>query len=230
MRCLIQSRRISERKQRFELILFAAKRELLENGYHNTSMNSVAKRTGLGKASLYYYFKNKEELMCRVALALLEKLNRALHIELKGEKNFRGSLDVFANVTLGFLMDNMDFFNTFDHEQKTFFTKVPKHINMVRRRAKRSMSLFEKGMQERMNASKIQGDPAILFDMVFSLLVGYSHKYRQMHWEWKMLSDRLTHALNVITQGMTIVEKSNITSNEALWEKPIWDKYKIKSI
>lgn len=44
------------------LILDAARRIFLRYGYEKTSMNDIAGDAGMGKGSLYYYFKSKEDI------------------------------------------------------------------------------------------------------------------------------------------------------------------------
>ena len=51
-----------KRLKRIETILQVAARELAERGYNNTSLEDVAERMDLAKASLYHYFDSKEAL------------------------------------------------------------------------------------------------------------------------------------------------------------------------
>jgi len=51
-------------------ILVAASRLFSEKGYYNTSMGDIAQAAGMGRASLYYYFPNREH----VARALLDSI------------------------------------------------------------------------------------------------------------------------------------------------------------
>ncbi len=44
-------------------IINAAYKIFYKNGYHNTTMNDIAKEVGVSKGSLYSYFKNKEALL-----------------------------------------------------------------------------------------------------------------------------------------------------------------------
>lgn len=46
-----------------EEIIQVAVRVFREKGYHNTSMNDLAKACGLTKGLFYHYFKNKNEMM-----------------------------------------------------------------------------------------------------------------------------------------------------------------------
>ena len=44
-------------------VIRAAGEAFRRQGYHNTSMTGIAKALGLSKAALYYYVKNKEEVL-----------------------------------------------------------------------------------------------------------------------------------------------------------------------
>jgi AcrR family transcriptional regulator len=57
-----QTRQQTARDTRREAILDAARDVFLEDGFAATSMSTIAARVGGSKATLYTYFKNKEEL------------------------------------------------------------------------------------------------------------------------------------------------------------------------
>jgi len=44
-------------------VILSAASAFRRRGYHNTSMVDIAKTLGLTKAALYYYVKNKEEIL-----------------------------------------------------------------------------------------------------------------------------------------------------------------------
>lgn len=53
----------------------AAEALFMEKGIENTSMNDIAKEAGYSKATLYVYFKNKEELVSVLVLESMQKLH-----------------------------------------------------------------------------------------------------------------------------------------------------------
>ncbi len=55
-------------------ILVAAEQLFMKNGIEHTSMNDIAKESGYSKATLYVYFKNKEELIGILVLESMQKL------------------------------------------------------------------------------------------------------------------------------------------------------------
>ncbi len=58
----VKERREREKQARREQILTAARELLHKKGINAASMNQIAKKAELGVATLYSYFKNKEEL------------------------------------------------------------------------------------------------------------------------------------------------------------------------
>lgn len=55
-------------------IAMAAESLFREKGIENTSMNDIAKEAGYSKATLYVYFKDKEELISVLVLESMQKL------------------------------------------------------------------------------------------------------------------------------------------------------------
>ncbi len=61
------TRREREKKIREEEILMAAEKIFFEKGFHDTSMDEIAKAAQFSKKTLYLYFINKEDLYFAVA-------------------------------------------------------------------------------------------------------------------------------------------------------------------
>lgn len=64
-------------------ITTAAEQLFLKNGIEHTSMNDIAKASGYSKATLYVYFKNKEELVRILVLESMQKLYDCISAALK---------------------------------------------------------------------------------------------------------------------------------------------------
>lgn len=67
------SRVARKRSQRIDAILNVAAQVVAEHGYHNTSLEMVADRVDLTKASLYHYFDSKDDLFSACFQAVAEK-------------------------------------------------------------------------------------------------------------------------------------------------------------
>lgn len=53
---------------------------LLRHGYRKTTMEDIGKSCGLGKAALYHYFTNKEEILAEVVRAESERMLAKMHV------------------------------------------------------------------------------------------------------------------------------------------------------
>ncbi len=59
----VVERRERERQARKGAVLEAARQLLLEKGFRGTTTREVAKRCELSEATLFFYFKNKDEIL-----------------------------------------------------------------------------------------------------------------------------------------------------------------------
>lgn len=60
-----------------------AEQLFMKKGIENTSMNDIAKESGYSKATLYVYFKNKEELVGILVLESMQKLYEYIRMALE---------------------------------------------------------------------------------------------------------------------------------------------------
>jgi AcrR family transcriptional regulator len=80
-------------KARKEEILDVATRLFAERGYEGTSMNDVAERVGMRKASLFYHFATKDALYEAVLDRLVARLQDALEAVYAGSGTYADRLD-----------------------------------------------------------------------------------------------------------------------------------------
>src|SRR5262249_26834092 len=86
-------------KPRKEEILEVATSLFAERGYDGTSMNDVAERVGMRKASLFYHFATKDALYEAVLDRLIESLGSALSAIYAGEGTFAERVERAADAT-----------------------------------------------------------------------------------------------------------------------------------
>ncbi len=92
-------RRQREREQRYLVILAAAENLFARKGYHTTSMEEIADLAEVSVGTVYFYFKNKEDLI----LQMLEQIGYQLR-ELLGREfqNADGSIEGFKRAGIIF--------------------------------------------------------------------------------------------------------------------------------
>jgi AcrR family transcriptional regulator len=92
-----------------EKILQAARRLFVQQGYTATSMRQVAEVTGIGKATIYHHFPDKQSII----MALLEQ-NQALMQEnlakLRAETDPRERFRVAGELSIKYLLESSDIF------------------------------------------------------------------------------------------------------------------------
>jgi len=59
-------RQIEEREARKQRILTGALEVFKSNGIEGATMDHIAQKSGFGKATLYYYFKSKEDVFSEI--------------------------------------------------------------------------------------------------------------------------------------------------------------------
>ena len=64
-------------------IISAAKKRFALKGYSPTSMDDIAQDVGITKASLYYFFKGKEEIFAAIIEEVIAEIKNSLGEELK---------------------------------------------------------------------------------------------------------------------------------------------------
>ena len=62
----ISQRQLEERKMRRDRILDGALKVFKEKGLEGATMDEIANSSGFGKATLYYYFKSKEDVLSEI--------------------------------------------------------------------------------------------------------------------------------------------------------------------
>lgn len=62
------------KEKRIEDIIKAAIDEFLDKGYDYTNLDSIAQKAGVSKGTLYYHFKNKEDILLKVNQKLSEPI------------------------------------------------------------------------------------------------------------------------------------------------------------
>ncbi len=95
-------RRMREKEQRYNTVLKAAETLFARKGYHQTSIEEIADLAEVSTGAVYFYFKNKEDLLIKIMQEIGIFLREWLGKEL--EKS-RPTFDGFSQVAVAFLRD-----------------------------------------------------------------------------------------------------------------------------
>ncbi len=106
----ISERRMREKEKRRQLIVAVAKRLILENGVAGVSMRNVAEAAELSKATLYLYFRDKEDLLAQILRDSGASFARAVSERLPDSKNGLDRLKAMWNAYLDMFGKSADVF------------------------------------------------------------------------------------------------------------------------
>jgi len=94
----LSDRKLEERKQRKELILNGALEVFKTKGIEGATIDEIAIQSGFGKATLYYYFKSKEEVFSAILTNGWQKL--WVDLEPTIAKSYNSPREMFINLLL----------------------------------------------------------------------------------------------------------------------------------
>jgi AcrR family transcriptional regulator len=121
-----------------EKILQTASRLFVKNGYTATSMREIAAETGIGKATIYYHFPDKESIASALIKQSFAQMMGALQL-MKAEHEPRQLIKVAITGSVEYLLESADIISVvrrevsgsrdvMQHEFKGFFQE---YINLL---------------------------------------------------------------------------------------------------
>ena len=97
----------SERKNQ---IVTATVECIARFGYHNFSMQDVAKSAGVSKGIIHYYFLNKDDLMLSVLERVVEGIEDVLESNLKAAKDPKEKLKIFIELCADIVKNTKEYY------------------------------------------------------------------------------------------------------------------------
>jgi len=98
---------------------------ITKHGYHNFSMQDVARTAGVSKGIIHYYFLNKDELMMSVLDKVAGDIEKVLASEMESTNDPRRKFEVFLEVcfdivrsTKEYYQVNMDFWTQINQKEE----------------------------------------------------------------------------------------------------------------
>lgn len=110
--------------ERKDQIVKATVECITKHGYHNFSMQDVARTAGVSKGIIHYYFLNKDELMMSVLDKVAGDIENVLATQMQALTDPRRKLEVFIDVcfdivrnTKEYYQVNMDFWTQINQKE-----------------------------------------------------------------------------------------------------------------
>ena len=89
--------KIVDKEQKKQDIALSCKDLILEKGLQNLTVSQMAEAAGVGKGTIYEYFRNKEEIVFELARILIEEHATSLEEEIKTKSNTREKIKSFSS-------------------------------------------------------------------------------------------------------------------------------------
>ncbi len=121
-----KERREREIRHRRAQILNAARALLFKEGFNRTSVNKISKKAELSIGSIYFYFKNKEEIFAELQREGLEILHASVLKETENTEDSAEKLRRAAIAYYSFSRNHRDYFdviNYFLSSPQVFFSE-----------------------------------------------------------------------------------------------------------
>ncbi len=166
----LSKRKLKERKLRQELILKGALEVFKSKGIEGSTMDEIALESGFGKATLYYYFKSKEEVFSAILVNGWESLWQDLEPIISQDN--KSPRDTFVQILLS-ISDNV----RSRPGLYEFLFNVPKKINFDsqdwRSYQERIYSIISTLIEEGIKIGEFpQSKPEVLFKALGGLFMG----------------------------------------------------------
>jgi AcrR family transcriptional regulator len=91
----------------YDTILQVANRLFSQQGYTATSIRQIADEAGIGKATIYHHFQDKQAIVLALLMGNVERMNEILTL-INAEKDPRRRIQTATEASLRFLYDSMD--------------------------------------------------------------------------------------------------------------------------
>jgi AcrR family transcriptional regulator len=113
MQDILEKRRHSERMERRDRILGAAKTVFLQKGYFKTNIRDIAKAATLSPGAIYYYFGGIDEIYAEICEGSFQMINQFLERECKKKLSPLKKLENMSNSFSRFYVEHPEYFDLF---------------------------------------------------------------------------------------------------------------------
>ncbi len=107
----IQERRQREKMRRSNEIIDAAEEVIFEKGINSATMDDIAQRAELSKATLYVYYANKDEILLAIQKRALDKLAQLFREAVKSHQRGLDQVRAIGKTYFNFAKEYPDYYH-----------------------------------------------------------------------------------------------------------------------
>jgi AcrR family transcriptional regulator len=131
-----------------ELIIAAALRLFVENGFHGTATSKIAKEAGVANGTLFQYFKTKDELVIELYKHVKGELFDYIKKNQEQDSDVKGAIKSQVLSSLYWALDNPV---KFDFIQQFHTSPYIGHVeqDLIQKQAEPHLKLIRQGIQQK---------------------------------------------------------------------------------
>jgi AcrR family transcriptional regulator len=131
-------------EERVQHILRHAARVFREKGYEGASIRDISRASGVALSSLYYYCRNKQELLYRIEMFTFSRILERLEERLEGVADPAERLRVLVRNHLDYFLEHPDEMKVLAHEEDSLTGGERKEVEEIKRRYyRKAKGIFE---------------------------------------------------------------------------------------
>ncbi|RED65677.1 TetR family transcriptional regulator [Cohnella lupini] len=169
-------------------VLMAASAMFMEFGYEPVTINAIAERAGVTKASVYYYFTNKAVLFAKSVSAMMRRISSSTRKILEANSGIRDKLEQLAFTKMS--RPHLEF-ESLLREAIPFLSA--EQLDDIRKAEHSIHEVIAKTFQEAMDAGEIARANSLLLSHAFTalLMIGTREQVGEVHYSGRELSDAI---------------------------------------
>ena len=133
-----------------DIIVKAAEHIFCKFGYNKTSMEDIAAEAGIGKATIYYYFKSKEDIFIEILISYDRMLTEIVEIKIREASTFPEKFKIMIELPLKYVYEKMPlFYDVINSKSSVFLNKIRKFKECNKDNLKTMLrKMFQQGIEE----------------------------------------------------------------------------------
>jgi len=204
--------RTKEKEVRIREIEWAARKEFYEKGFQRSSVENIAKKVGVSKGTIYFHYKNKEDLYMALMLPMFRKVTRlSEEFEKRLDANkFKNAFEYFmefSNILLKAYEYDPDGFAVYRAFQlEDFSSRISKEtFERLNEVASTNYIIARRCMRKAINSGLLrQIDIIKTTDVSWGLFLGVMQvELDKLKWTKKdHIKETIAYAFTIISQGI----------------------------
>lgn len=182
-------------------IIEAAQSAFLKYGIQKITLEDIAKECGIKKTALYYYFKNKEEILSAMIISKISSVFQEVEAAIEAENDVKSCLRAYMHTRITMMMENLPFFKLMEDQSLPTKAKLfmkENHHKFLQKDVCLISDILRKGIKNK-NISYEMNDSLVLMIMGVTYGMFASRMIEDTKWNIEAMIDT---SIDVIFNGI----------------------------